>query len=77
VLTMYTLLIAVFSQLDVVRGAEHDHAQTDLFMGSVLPPLMPILATAGLRFVRGLLGLLIESGSNLAQIARTRVSGFD
>ncbi|KAG9097677.1 hypothetical protein FRC07_010751, partial [Ceratobasidium sp. 392] len=72
VLTMYTLLIAVFSQLDVVRGAEQDHAQTELFMTSVLPPLVPILATAGLRFVRGLLGLLIESGSNLVQIAGTR-----
>ncbi|KAG9102912.1 hypothetical protein FRC06_000791 [Ceratobasidium sp. 370] len=72
VLTMYTLLIAVFSQLDVVREAEHDHGQTELFMTSVLPPLVPILATAGLRFVRGLLGLLIESGSNLVQIAGTR-----
>lgn len=73
---MYTLLIAVFPQLDVVRGADHDHAQTELFMASVLPPLMPILATAGLRFVRGLLGLLIESGSNLVQVAGTRVRGF-
>ncbi|KAJ1306798.1 hypothetical protein OPQ81_007784 [Rhizoctonia solani] len=72
VLTMYTLLIAVFSQLDVVREAEQNHAQTDLFMASVLPPLVPILGNAGLRFVHGLLGLLIESGSNLVQLARTK-----
>ncbi|CAE6538008.1 unnamed protein product [Rhizoctonia solani] len=72
VLTMYTLLIAVFSQLDVVREAEQNHAQTDLFMASVLPPLVPILGNAGLRFVHGLLGLLIESGSNLVQLAGTK-----
>ncbi|KAG8764107.1 hypothetical protein FRC11_005517 [Ceratobasidium sp. 423] len=72
VLTMYTLLIAVFSQLDVVREAEQDHAQTDLFMANVLPPLVPILGNAGLRFVHGLLGLLIESGSNLVQLAGTK-----
>ncbi|CAE6481940.1 unnamed protein product [Rhizoctonia solani] len=72
VLTMYTLLIAVFSQLDVVREAEQNHAQTDLFMTSVLPPLVPILGNAGLRFVHGLLGLLIESGSNLVQLAGTK-----
>ncbi|CAE6519364.1 unnamed protein product [Rhizoctonia solani] len=72
VLTMYTLLIAVFSQLDVVREAEQDHVQTDLFMTSVLPPLVPILGNAGLRFVHGLLGLLIESGSNLVQLAGTK-----
>ncbi|CAE6441048.1 hypothetical protein ACGC1H_003663 [Rhizoctonia solani] len=72
VLTMYTLLIAVFSQLDVVREAEQNHVQTDLFMTSVLPPLVPILGNAGLRFVHGLLGLLIESGSNLVQLAGTK-----
>ncbi|KAB5594970.1 DNA topoisomerase 2-associated protein pat1 [Ceratobasidium theobromae] len=72
VLTMYTLLIAVFSQLDVVREAEQNHIQTDLFMASVLPPLVPILGNAGLRFVHGLLGLLIESGSNLVQLAGTK-----
>ncbi|KAF8739057.1 Topoisomerase II-associated protein PAT1, partial [Rhizoctonia solani] len=72
VLTMYTLLIAVFSQLDVVREAEQNHLQTDLFMTSVLPPLVPILGNAGLRFVHGLLGLLIESGSNLVQLAGTK-----
>lgn len=71
---MYTLLIAVFSQLDVVRGGDQNHAQTDLFMASVLPPLVPILGNAGLRFVHGLLGLLIESGSNLVQLAGTKVS---
>ncbi|CCO28442.1 DNA topoisomerase 2-associated protein pat1 AltName: Full=Decapping activator and translational repressor pat1 [Rhizoctonia solani AG-1 IB] len=60
------------NRLDVVREAEQDHAQTDLFMTSVLPPLVPILGNAGLRFVHGLLGLLIESGSNLVQLAGTK-----
>ncbi|KZT59905.1 hypothetical protein CALCODRAFT_493178 [Calocera cornea HHB12733] len=81
-LTVVTLLIACFSQLDVVRKASLlDRAdspekremekQTELFLSTVLPALIGALRRAGLRLVSGLLGHLINR-CDVAEVARTR-----
>ena len=83
-LTMLTLLVACFGQLDVVVQApmldslkdtpergEVDH-QTQMFLGSVLQSILPVVAKAGLRLISGLLGLLLDR-SNISRIAQTKV----
>jgi DNA topoisomerase 2-associated protein PAT1 len=82
-LTMLTLLSAVFSQLDVVRQApvldtvENTEAvqaaerETQAFTGSVLQSILPVISKASLRIVSGLLGLLV-SRSNITIVAQTR-----
>src|SRR5882762_7013543 len=84
-LTMLTLLVACFSQMDVVVDApildvpvEDLHQkdveqQTQVFLGSVVQSILPIVAKAGLRLVSGLLGLLLER-SDIIAISQTRVS---
>lgn len=82
-LTLLTLLVACFYQLDVVKqetspktGQRNEEAdrerQTQAFMGSVLPSILPVVAKAGLRLVTGLLGLLLDR-SEIVSVARTRV----
>ncbi|KAK2463708.1 hypothetical protein APHAL10511_004459 [Amanita phalloides] len=82
-LTMLTLLVACFNQLDVVKQAlVLDHAQeskelseaerqTQSFLTSVLQSILPIVAKANLRLVTGLLGLLVDR-SNVVIVAQTR-----
>ncbi|KZP01693.1 hypothetical protein CALVIDRAFT_15815 [Calocera viscosa TUFC12733] len=81
-LTVITLLIACFSQLDVVRNASvldrpdspekrEMEKQTELFLSTVLPALIGALRRAGLRLVSGLLGHLITR-CNVAEVARSR-----
>lgn len=84
-LTVLTLLVACFSQLDVVRQAPQLDSleesrkyndienQTQAFLGSVVQSILPVVAKAGLRLVGGLLGLLVER-NNIVAVARTRVS---
>src|SRR5258708_7594639 len=73
-LTLLTLLVACFSQLDVVKQApildstQDDQPslqqraeverQTQAFLGSVMQSILPVVSVANLRLVTGLLGLL-------------------
>ena len=83
-LTMLTLLVACFNQLDVVIQApaldslqdtperKEVDRQTQAFLGSVLQSILPVTAKAGLRLISGLLGLLLDR-SNIVAITQTRV----
>lgn len=83
-LTVLTLLVACFSQMDIVFHArildlpEENTRQQDLerqtqaFLGSVVQSILPVVAKAGLRLVSGLLGLLLER-SDIVLITQTRV----
>ncbi|VDB87996.1 unnamed protein product [Peniophora sp. CBMAI 1063] len=82
-LTVLTLLVACFAQMDVVAQAPIlDHPgdtfeqrdlerQTQTFLGSVVQSVLPVVAKAGLRLVSGLLGLLLER-TNIIAISQTR-----
>ncbi|TFK32809.1 topoisomerase II-associated protein PAT1 [Crucibulum laeve] len=82
-LTLLTLLVACFSQLDVIRQASvldsnedsREHAdverQTQAFLGSVMQSILPHVSNASLRLVTGLLGLLLDR-SNIAAIAQSK-----
>ena len=83
-LTVLTLLVACFSQMDIVFHArildlpEENTRQQDLerqtqaFLGSIVQSILPVVAKAGLRLVSGLLGLLLER-SDIVSITQTRV----
>lgn len=85
-LTMLTLLVACFNQLDVVIQAplldslddtperKEVERQTQAFLGSVLQSILPVVAKSSLRLVSGLLGLLLDR-SNIVAVTQTRVSG--
>ena len=88
-LTLLTLLVACFGQLDVVKQApildlapdEHPQRaeverQTQAFLGSVMQSILPVVSVANLRLVTGLLGLLLDR-SDIVAVARTRVGKFD
>ncbi|KAL0579270.1 DNA topoisomerase 2-associated protein pat1 [Marasmius crinis-equi] len=83
-LTLLTLLIACFSQLDVIVKAplldttaeetpEHAEVerQTQAFLSGVIQSILPIIAKGSLRLVSGLLGLLLDR-NDVAAIAKTR-----
>ncbi|KAF8909417.1 topoisomerase II-associated protein PAT1 [Gymnopilus junonius] len=82
-LTLLTLLVACFNQLDVVKEApildsvkdsqERSDAerQTHAFLGSVMQSILPVVSVANLRLVSGLLGLLLDR-SDIVAVARTR-----
>jgi DNA topoisomerase 2-associated protein PAT1 len=84
-LTMLTLLVACFNQLDVVlyghmldsledtRERQDVEKQTQAFLGSVLQSILPVVAKATLRLISGLLGLLLDR-SNIIIVTGTRVS---
>lgn len=83
-LTLLTLLVACFSQLDVVKQApildsvkdsqerSDVERQTQAFLGSVMQSILPVVSVANLRLVSGLLGLLLDR-SDIVAVARTRV----
>jgi len=83
-LTLLTLLVACFSQLDVVKHApildsiqdtverSDMERQTQAFLGSVMQSILPVISVANLRLVTGLLGLLLDR-SDIAAVAQTRV----
>ncbi|KAG0705559.1 topoisomerase II-associated protein PAT1 [Suillus ampliporus] len=82
-LTLLTLLVACFSQLDVVKHAplldsleetperQDVEQQTQAFLGSVLQSILPVVAKAELRLITGLLGLLLDR-TNIVVSAQTR-----
>jgi DNA topoisomerase 2-associated protein PAT1 len=84
-LTVMTLILACFSQLDVVKysgvldqldeSPERKEAekQLDAFVHHIMHALLPVAATAGVRLIRGLLGVLMTR-NDIGVIARTRVS---
>ncbi len=86
-LTVLTLLVACFSQLDVVRDAQLlDHLddgrerrdlemQTQAFIASVMQSILSVAATGNLRLISGLLGLFLER-NDVGIVARTGVSAF-
>ncbi|KAG6335732.1 hypothetical protein ID866_3356 [Astraeus odoratus] len=81
--TLLTLLVACFSQLDIVAQAQildtyedsperqEVERQTAAFLGSVLQSVLPVVARAELRLVTGLLGLLLDR-SDIVHVAKTR-----
>lgn len=83
-LTLLTLLVACFGQLDVVRQAPvldnyqdttdrmDADRQTQAFLGSVMQSILPVVTVATLRLVTGLLGLLLTR-SNIVEVARSKV----
>jgi DNA topoisomerase 2-associated protein PAT1 len=84
-LTMLTLLVACFNQLDVVtngplldtlgesRAQQDAERQTQAFLGSVLQSILPVVAKSSLRLVSGLLGLLLDR-TDIVAVTKTRVS---
>ncbi|KDR65731.1 hypothetical protein GALMADRAFT_81573 [Galerina marginata CBS 339.88] len=82
-LTLLTLLVACFSQLDVVKQApvldsvidtqerSDVERQTQAFLGSVMQSILPVVSVANLRLVTGLLGLLLHR-SDVVTVAQTR-----
>ncbi|CAK5267609.1 unnamed protein product [Mycena citricolor] len=83
-LTLMTLLVACFHQLDVVRSAplldslddsperaEADR-QTQAFLTSVLQSILPIVAKLELHVVTALMGLLIDRSPNVGALAMTK-----
>ncbi|KAJ7672626.1 topoisomerase II-associated protein PAT1 [Mycena rosella] len=83
-LTLMTLLVACFTQLDVVRQAPlldvleetaeraEVERQTQAFLGSVLQSILPIVANLELHVVTALLGLLIDRSQDIAAVAKTK-----
>ena len=83
-LTILTLLVACFTQLDVVRDSpilnsevdsperKEAERQTQLFLGTVLQCILPVVAKSNLRLIGGLLGLFMER-CELHIIAQSRV----
>lgn len=84
--TLLTLLVACFSQLDVVKdapildtledtpGRAEVDRQTQAFLtGGVIQSILPVMSKAPLRIVTGLLGLLLDR-TDIAAITQTKVS---
>ncbi|KAJ7066759.1 topoisomerase II-associated protein PAT1 [Mycena amicta] len=83
-LTLMTLLVACFTQLDVVKRAplldslddspERDEAdrQTQAFLTSVLQSILPVVTKLDLHVVTALLGLLIDRSENIGFLAQTK-----
>ncbi|THH32031.1 hypothetical protein EUX98_g2164 [Antrodiella citrinella] len=82
-LTLLTLLVACFSQLDVVMNSplldtledtyerKELDAQTQAFLGSVMQSILPTGAAATLKVVSGMLGVFLER-NDIGFVARTR-----
>lgn len=74
---MLTLLVACFSQLDVVVDATiiYDTSEaTDTFLATVMHTMMLVVAKIGLTPISGLLELLMKH-NDIMTICHTRVSG--
>ncbi|KAI0704296.1 topoisomerase II-associated protein PAT1 [Cytidiella melzeri] len=86
-LTVMTLILACFTQLDVVKNSsildlivdsperKEAEKQLDAFIHHVMHALLPVAATAGVRLIRGLLGVLMTR-NDIGAIARTRPGIF-
>jgi DNA topoisomerase 2-associated protein PAT1 len=83
-LTLLTLLVACFSQLDVVSNAalldtlveSEQHAemerQTQAFLASVLQSILPTVVKGPLRVISGLLGVLVDR-NDIGMVVKSRV----
>ncbi|CAI2184272.1 2899_t:CDS:10, partial [Funneliformis geosporum] len=81
ILTLITMLVANFEALDVCKGAIWGPQgiispvmleEIELFMNTVVPPLLQFVAEAPMRIVLGLFGLFIERNS-IVWVARSKV----
>jgi DNA topoisomerase 2-associated protein PAT1 len=84
-LTILTLLVACFNQLDVVReaplldsGVESPERaevaqQTQTFLATIFQCISPVIAKSNMRLIGGLLGLFMER-CEVHIVARSRVS---
>ncbi|KAK0188854.1 topoisomerase II-associated protein PAT1 [Armillaria mellea] len=82
-LTMLTLLIACFNQLDVFKQAPlldtledtpervEVERQTNAFLSNVLQSIISVVSNGSLRLVTGLLGLLLDR-NNVSEVAQTQ-----
>ncbi|KAF7309684.1 PAT1 domain-containing protein [Mycena indigotica] len=83
-LTLMTLLVACFTQMDVVKEAplldsldeSSERAETDrqtqAFLTSVLQSILPVVTKLELHIVTALLGLLIDRSENIGLLAQTK-----
>ena len=84
-MTLVTLLVACFSQLDVIihsslldnptesRDRLDMEKQTQVFLSSVVESILPVVAKTELRLISGWLGLLFER-SDIVAVSQTSVS---
>ncbi|CAG8742004.1 7730_t:CDS:2, partial [Funneliformis mosseae] len=81
ILTLITMLVANFEALDVCKcviwGPQGIISpvmleEIELFMNTVVPPLLQFVAEAPMRIVLGLFGLFIER-NNIVWVARSKV----
>jgi DNA topoisomerase 2-associated protein PAT1 len=82
-LTILTLLVACFSQLDVIKDGPildtwdespervEAEKQTHCFLGTVMQSILPLVAKSNLRLISGLLGLLLDR-TDIIAVAFTR-----
>jgi DNA topoisomerase 2-associated protein PAT1 len=75
------MLVANFETLDVCKGAIWGPQgivspamleEVELYMNTVVPPLLQFVAEAPMRIVLGLFGLFVER-NNIAWVARSKV----
>jgi DNA topoisomerase 2-associated protein PAT1 len=81
ILALITMLVANFETLDVCKGAIWGPQgivspamleEVELYMNTVVPPLLQFVAEAPMRIVLGLFGLFVER-NNIAWVARSKV----
>ncbi|GBB93839.1 hypothetical protein RclHR1_02240011 [Rhizophagus clarus] len=81
ILTLITMLVANFETLDVCKGAIWGTQgvvspamldEVELYMNTVVPPLLQFVAEAPMRIVLGLFGLFVER-NNIVWVARSKV----
>ncbi|PSR72807.1 hypothetical protein PHLCEN_2v11304 [Hermanssonia centrifuga] len=82
-LTLLTLIVACFSQLDIVRNAplldlgddirerRELEAQTNAFLGGIIQIIEPVVVSAPMRLMSGLLALFLER-NDVGIVAKSR-----
>jgi DNA topoisomerase 2-associated protein PAT1 len=87
ILQIICLLVACFSQLDVVRNAAlldmevgsperaEVETQTELFLSTVLQCILPVISQFNIGVLGGMMGLMMEHG-DMGLIVHSRVSIF-
>lgn len=75
-LTLLTMLVANFESLNVCKSEVYADVQgnqeIELFMNTIVPPLLGFVSEAPFRIVVGLLALFIER-NNMIWVARSKV----
>lgn len=75
-LTLLTMLVANFESLNVCKSEVYADVQgnqeIELFMNTIVPPLLGFVSEAPFRIVVGLLALFIER-NNMVWVARSKV----